>query len=168
MNLEQKHQWDCAPFIERLTRTNRLAAEKGFRFVRVPSLGHLSEVISRMQQTAAFVFVSDMTNGTTNLHNTPRTTRTKTVVFAMRYPVDNTEQREKCLTIIRELFRQFASVLIQEKTKLGENMQFLDPNIRLTETNDLIMPGVVCAYYELAVTTHIDLQYNPAEWNTEE
>lgn len=164
MNPNQKHQWDAAPFIERLVKTNRLAKDKGFSFVRVPSLGHLSEVISRMQKTTAFVFVSDMTNGSTNLHNTPRTTRTKTVVLAMRYPVDSTERREECLNILRELFRQFSSVIIQERTRQEQNMQYISPDIRLTETNDLIMPGVVCAYYELAVTTHIDLQYNPEEW----
>lgn len=167
MNLNQKHQWDAAPFIERLVKTNRLAKEHGFSFVRVPSLGHLNEVISRMQKTTAFVFCSDMTNGTTSLNNTPRITRTKTIVLAMRYPLDNTRRREECLAILRELFRQFASVIIRERTRQEENMQYISPDIRLTETNDLLMPGVVCAYYELAVTTHVDLQFNPEDWNEE-
>lgn len=167
MNLENKKQWDAAPFVEQLTKRNRLAHQHGFRFVRVPSLGHLEEVISKMQNTTAFVVVSDMTNGSTNLHNTPRVTRTKTVVFAKRYAVDSVDRREEALNVIRELFRQFASMIIQEKTRLENDMQYLDPNIRLTETNNLLMPGVVCAYYELTVTTHIDLQYRQDEWDEE-
>ena len=67
---------------------------------------------------------------------------------------------------IHELHRQFCSMLIQERVRLEENMQFIDPRINLQETPKYLIPGTVIFMFEIAVDTYIDLQYNPDEWIT--
>ena len=56
--------------------------------------------------------------GYTELNTTPHTRRVKTVFFAMRHALDDMEARQECMDIMRELFRQFMSILIQEKTRV--------------------------------------------------
>ncbi|MDY5191889.1 MAG: hypothetical protein SPH53_04665, partial [Bacteroidaceae bacterium] len=56
----------------------------------------------------------DITQGYTELNTTPHTRRVKTVFFAMRHALDDMEARQECMDIMRELFRQFISILIQE------------------------------------------------------
>ena len=38
----------------------------------------------------------------------------------MRHALDDMQARQECMDIMRELFRQFMSVLIQEKTRVEE------------------------------------------------
>ena len=57
--------------------------------------------------------------------------------FAQQFPnfykpapaIDNMEARQRCMDMMRELFRQFMSVLILEQTKLQEHCIYLDPRI---------------------------------------
>lgn len=53
----------------------------------------------------------------------------KTVFFAMRHVLDDMKARLECMDIMRELFRQFMSVLIQEKTRVEEERIYLDPYV---------------------------------------
>ena len=68
--------------------------------------------------------------GYTELNITSHTRRVKTVFFAMRHALDDMEARQECMDIMRELFRQFMSVLIQEKTRVEEEHIYLDPRTR--------------------------------------
>lgn len=65
---------------------------------------------------------------------------------------------------MRELFRQFMSVLILEKTKLEENNVFIDPHISFTEIDKYFFTGCACAYFQIATDTYTDLSFNPDEW----
>ena len=68
---------------------------------------------------------------------------------------------------MRELFRQFMSVLILEKTRLAENSIYLDSRISFTEIDKYFYTGGACAFFQIAVDTYTSLVYNPEEWTTE-
>ncbi len=67
---------------------------------------------------------------------------------------------------MRELFRQFMSVLIQEKTRAEEEQIYLDPRISFNEIDQYFFSGCACAYFQIATDIYTDLRYNPSEWMT--
>lgn len=159
--------WDAAAFFERLTGLNLFAKQHQYRFSRVSSLEGFHDALGKMISAPAFVAVSDTSQGGLNIENTPHTRRVKTVFLAKRHAVDDMKARERCMDNMRELFRQFMSVLIQEKTKLEENNIFIDPRISFTEIDRYFFTGCACAYFQIALDTYTDLSYNPDEWLTE-
>ena len=85
----------------------------------------------------------------------------------MRHKVDDAKARQACLDKMNELFRQFMSVLIQEKTRLRENSIYLDDRISFTEIDKYFYTGGACAFFQIAVDTFTNLVYNPDEWLSE-
>lgn len=159
--------WDAAAFFERLTAANRFAKDNDFHFERVSSLEGFHTLISNVLSTKAFVAVSDTSSGRLDLNNTPHTRRIKTVFLFMRHKADDAKARQACLDKMNELFRQFMSVLIQEKTRLRENSIYLDDRISFTEIDKFFYTGGACAYFQIAVDTFTNLVYNPDEWLSE-
>lgn len=157
-------QWDAAAFFERLAATNILAQKEHFIFCRVSGLEGFEEALAKMQTASAFVCVSDIADGYTELNNTPRTRRVKTVFLAMRHAAEDMEARSECMETMRELFRQFASQLILEKTRLEENCIYIDPRITFNEIDRYFFSGCACAYFQIAVDCYTDLRYNADEW----
>ena len=92
--------WDATKFFEELTSKNRLAKEERFTFCRVSGLEGFEEALDNMQSSASFVCVSDIAAGYTELNNTPRTRRVKTVFLAMRHAIDDMDARQECLSLI--------------------------------------------------------------------
>ena len=86
--------------------------------------------------------------------------------MAMRHALDSQDARLECIYTMRELFRQFMSVLILEKTKLQENNIYLDPRVRYTEIPQYFASGCACAYFQIAVDIYTDLRLNPSEWSS--
>ncbi len=160
--------WDASAFFERLTGINRFAREHAYRFARVSSLDGFHGALGEMTSTTAFVAVSDISQGGIDIENSPHTRRVKTVFLAKRHAVDDMKARDRCMDNMRELFRQFMSVLIQEKIRLEENNVFLDPRISFHEIDRYFFTGCACAYFQIAVDTYTDLSYNPDEWLTPE
>lgn len=158
-------QWNAAAFFESLTATNRLAQSEGFTFCRVSGLDGFEEAVNKAQSQTAFVCVSDIADGYTDLNNTPRTRRVKTVFFAMRHAAEDMEARAECMEIMRELFRQFMSRLLPEKVRLEQNCIYLDPRITFNEIDRYFLTGAAGAYFQIAVDVFTDLRYNPDEWN---
>ena len=113
--------WDATAFFESLTKRNRFAQSKHFTFFRVPGLDGFEEALSKMLTKKAFVCMSDISQGFTDINNTPHTRRVKTVFLAMRHAIGNMDSRQNCMDIMRELFRQFMTVLILEQTKQQQN-----------------------------------------------
>ena len=72
--------------------------------------------------------------------------------------------RQECMDTMRELFRQFMSVLIQEKVKVEEEHIYLDPRISFHEIDRYFLSGCACAYFQVAVDVYTDLRYNREEW----
>lgn len=157
-------RWDAAAFIENITATNRLARQEGFTFSRVSGLDGFEEAVNQAQTQTAFVCVSDIADGYTELNNTPRTRRIKTFFFAMRHAAENMEARAKCMEIMRELFRQFMSRLLPEKVRLEHNCIYLDPRITFNEIDRYFFTGTAGAYFQIAVDVFTDLRYNADEW----
>ena len=158
-------RWNATEFFEHLTATNRLAKAEGFTFCQVSGLDGFEEALDNMQQSLAFVCVSDIANGYTELHNTPRTRRVKTIFMAMRHKIDDMAARNTCMDTMRELFRQFMSLLILEKTKLEQQCIYLDPRISFNEIDRYFFSGCACAFFQVAVDVYTDLRYNPTEWD---
>ena len=157
-------RWDATAFFEQLTATNRLAKREGFTFCRVSGLDGFEEALDNMQQSLAFICVSDIANGYTELNNTPRTRRVKTIFMAMRHKIDDMRARNNCMDTMREVFRQFMSKLILEKTKLENHCIYLDPRISFNEIDRYFFSGCACAYFQIAVDVYTDLRLNPDEW----
>lgn len=157
--------WDAAAFFERLTATNKFARDNGFFFERVSSLEGFLSLISRALSSKAYVAVSDTSSGGLDLNNTPHTRRVKTVFLFMRHKVDDAGARQKCLEKMEELFRQFMSVLILEKTRLEERCIYIDNRISFTEIDKYFYTGGACAFFQIAVDKFTNLVFNPDEWN---
>ena len=157
-------RWDATAFFEQLTATNRLAKSEGFTLCRVSGLDGFEEALDNMQQSLALICVSDIANGYTELNNTPRTRRVKTIFMAMRHKIDDMRARNTCMDTMREVFRQFMSKLILEKTKLENQCIYLDPRISFNEIDRYFFSGCACAYFQIAVDVYTDLRLNPDEW----
>jgi hypothetical protein len=164
MNYTLDGRWSATLFFEDLTRSNRLAQNMGFKFCRVSGLEGFEEALHTLQTCTAFVAVSDIAQGYTELNNTPHTRRVKTVFLAMRHAIDNMAARQECMDIMRELFRQFMSVLIQEKTRIEREHIYLDPRISFQEIDTYFFSGCACAFFQVATDVYTDLRYNIEEW----
>lgn len=165
MTAQLNGRWDASAFFENLCVTNRLARHEGFTFCRVAGLDGFEEAVNTMQTASAFVCVSDIADGYTELNNTPRTRRVKTVFFAMRHAAEDMAARAECMEIMRELFRQFMSRLLPEKVKLEQNCIYLDPRISFNEIDRYFFNGAAGAYFQIAVDVFTDLRYNSDEWS---
>ena len=160
-------QWNATAFFEYLTSINALARDENFIFCRVSGLDGFEEALAQMQTQSAFVCVSDIADGYTELNNTPRTRRIKTVFLAMRHAVDNMDARTECMETMRELFRQFMSRLLLEKVRLEQNYIYLDSRISFNEIDRYFFNGAACAYFQIAVDVFTDLRLRQEEWITE-
>lgn len=158
-------RWDAAKSFEELTATNKLAQQEQFVFCRVSGLDGFEEAVNQAQTQRAFVCVSDIADGYTELNNSPRTRRVKTVFFAMRHAAEDMSARAECMEIMRELFRQFMSRLLPEKVRLEQNCIYLDPRISFNEIDRYFFNGAAGAYFQIAVDVYTDLRYNKDEWN---
>lgn len=159
-----KSDWSATDFFQNLVAKNKLANTNQFVFCKVSGLEGFEEALHAMQQAAAFCCVSDIADGYTELNNTPRTRRIKTVFLAMRYAIDDMDARNECMEIMRELFRQMMSVLTLERVKLEQNCIYLDPRISFNEIDRYFFSGCACAYFQVAVDVFTDLRYNADEW----
>lgn len=159
-----KSDWCATQFFEELVAKNLLAQKERFRFCSVSGLEGFEEALQSMQSAVAIVAVSDIADGYTELNNTPRTRRVKTVFLAMRHAAEDMDARNSCMEIMRELFRQFMSMLTLERVKLEQNCIYLDPRISFNEIDRYFFSGCACAYFQIAVDVYTDLRYNPDEW----
>ena len=157
--------WDATSFFERLASMNKLAKAENFTFCRVSGLEGFEECLHNLQSTANFIAVSDIAQGYTELNTTPHTRRVKTVFFAMRHALDDMQARQECMDTMRELFRQFMSVLIQEKTRVEEEHIYLDPRISFQEIDKYFLSGCACAFFQVSTDVYTDLRYNQEEWD---
>ena len=157
--------WDATAYFEELSAKNKLAQAEGFTFSRVSGLEGFEEALHNMQGSTAFVCVSDIAQGFTELNNSPHTRRVKTVFLAMRHALDDMQARQECMETMRELFRQFMSSLILERTRLEQNCIYLDSRISFNEIDRYFFSGCACAYFQIAVDVFTDLRYNEREWN---
>lgn len=156
--------WNSIDFFSRLVKANRFAAKHGFKFHSVTGLEGFHSTMSDALRTKAFVCVSDSSEGSMDIDNTPHTRRVKTVFLAIRHEATDADARADRMETMRELFRQFMSVLIQERARLEENCIYVDPHISFSEIDKYFFTGMACAFFQIAVDTYTDLSYNEDEW----
>ena len=160
-----QNSWNATEFFKNLVAHNKFATAHSFVFARVSGLEGFEEALAQMQSSSAFVCVSDTSQGYIALANTPRTRRVKTVFLCMRHAVDDMAARQVCMDTMRELFRQFMSKLILEKTRLEQSCIYLDERISFNEMDRYFASGCACAYFQIAVDTFTDLRFNAEEWD---
>ena len=157
--------WDAATFFETLVSTNKLAKREGFGFYLVAGMEDFAEAVANLQSQRAFVALDDVSEGYIELrNNTPITRRVKSVYLAMRHRVDDMSARAECLETMRELFRQFMTVLNLERTQLQERHINLLSNIRFTEVDKYAFSGCAVCMFQLTTEINTDLRYNDDEW----
>ena len=159
--------WSATDFFEKLTEKNKLAHDYGFKFCRVSGLNGFEEAVSRLQNTKAFVCVSDVSQGKTSMDNTPHMGKVKTIFLAMRHPANDMQRRNVCMDTMHELFRQFMTVLIMEKIRLQEQCIYIDERIQFNEIDQYFLSGCAAAYFQINVQKYIDLRSNPNEWKSD-
>lgn len=156
--------WDATTFFASLTASNKFAKTHDFIFAKVSGLDGFEEALQQLQSATAFVAVSDISQGYIEVNNSPHTRRVKTVFLAMRHALGDMTARQECMDTMRELFRQFMSKLILEKTRQEQQNIYLDPRISFQEIDQYFFSGCACAYFQIAVDTYTDLRYDPTEW----
>lgn len=164
MENEKVFNWDAETFFRILTRANKLAQQHHFKYCRVSGLQGFEEVLDSAQSDTAFVAVQTEDDGYMSLVNSPHTRRVKTVYLAMRHPINRMDLRSSCFSIMQEIFRQFMSKLLMEKTRLRENHIYLDERISFNEIEQYFAQGCACAYFNIATEVYTDLRYNSEEW----
>lgn len=161
---DNSFNWNAAEFFKEKLTQNKLAASLNFRFAEVSSLEGFEQALHLMQSSSAILAVSDDSQGYIDINNAPHTRRIKTVFMAMRHPIDDMKARARCFANMRELFRQFASVLILEQTRLANQCVHIDQQISFNEIDRYFFSGAACAFFQIAIDNFTDLRYNPAEW----
>lgn len=163
-DLSKNYSWDAIPFFRDLHARNKLAQEKEYRFAVVSGLAGLEEYIEQAQAATAAVCVSDVSTGFTEMNNTPHTRRVKTVFMMKRHALNDMKARERCMNEMRELFRQFMSVLFKEKTRIEQGILYLDPRVQFTEIEQYLAMGCACAFFNISYDVYTNLVYRPEEW----
>lgn len=152
--------------IRDLTEKNRLCREHDFRFCIVSDLEGFSDTLEGMQEYVPLVCVSDCLSGSMSLDNSPATRTVQTVFLFMPHDIQENymANRQKCFSIMREIFRQFMTVLLLEITDLRMQGIYLDRDVQFHEIDKYFFSGGACAYFQLATDRPIDLRLNREEW----
>lgn len=163
-DLNKNYSWDAIPFFRDLHARNKLVQEKGYKFAVVSGLSGLEEYIDQAQTATAAVCVSDVSTGFTDMNNTPHTRRVKTVFLMKRHALNDMAARERCMDEMREIFRQFMTVLFKQKTRIEQGILYLDPRVQFTEIEQYFAMGCACAFFNISYDVYTNLVYRPEEW----
>lgn len=164
VNIDKNYSWDAIPFFRDLHARNKLVKEKGYRFAVVSGLAGLEEYINQAQTAKAAICVSDISPGYTEMNNTPHTRRVKTVFMLKRHALNDMKARQACMDEMREIFRQFMSVLFKEKTRIEQGILYLDPRVQFTEIEQYFATGCACAFFQVSFDVYTNLVYRESEW----
>lgn len=156
--------WNAAPYFELLTSKNKLAKSLGLVFGRVSGLQGFEDAIANLQNATGFVCLAESSDGMANLDISPNAERVKTVFLGLRHAENDMEAREECLEALRELFRQFLSHLLRQKTSLHQQGIYLDQKIPFHEIDQYFASGCACTYFQIHYSTSVDLRFNKDEW----
>ena len=164
--LADTSDFDSIAFFRHLTSSNRLAREFNFRFAVVSGLDGFEDALHDALDMQALVAVDDTSEGGIDIVNTPHKKSFRTVYLFMRHTTEENwmEARQKCFRIMRELFRQFASVLIRERSRLRLENVILGENISFNEIDRYFFTGGACAFFQIEVDKYVSLVLNEEEW----
>lgn len=158
--------WSATDFFRSLSERNRLACDLNFGFASVSGLQGFLDAISLASGHPNIIAVDDTSEGYSSIANTPHRRMVKAVYMAMRHAPGDMAARAACFSIMHEIFRQFMSVLIREKTRLEQKMINIDPRIGFSEMDRYFCTGQACAFFQITVDVDTDMRYNTDEWKT--
>ena len=160
------NSFDAISFFRSLTEKNRLCRANGFAFTVVSDLEGFSQTLEELQLYRPLVAVSDCSEGVMELDNAPSTRRIHTVFLFMPHDIQNNwiANRAKCLDIMREIFRQYMSVLLREIVNIRLDGIYIDRSISFQEISRYFFSGGACAYFQIASDITTDLRLNLDEW----
>ena len=132
----------------------------------VSDLDGFSEALETMQASVPLVCLSDCTSGAIEIDNSPAIRTVRTLFMFMPHSVrDNFQaRRQDALRTMREIFRQFMTVLIREAVNLRLEGIYLDPEVTFNEIDRYFFSGGACAYFQLSTDKSTDLRLRPDEW----
>lgn len=159
--------FDARSLFRSLTDCNILARSHGFRFVEVSDIDGFADAIDTSDDNAPLVALSDTSAGAVSISGAPRTRRVKTVFLFMPHDIieeDHIAQRARAFAVMRELARQFLSVLIREATMLAQHGVTFIPQVAFEELDTYFHTGGACAYFQFAADFPTDLTLNPDQW----
>lgn len=161
--------FDAFAFFSHLTEANALARRYGFRCCMASDLEGFIEALQNMQEYTPLVCVSDTSSGEIYMANSPNTRRIKTIFLFMPHAIqdDWAKVRMECFAVMRELFRQFLSVLLMERARLRLSGVYVDSDVNFEEIDRYFFSGGACAFFQIAVDQPTDLQFNSQEWLTD-
>lgn len=164
--LADLRDFDAVDFFRHLTLSNRLAREFGFRFAVVSGLDGFEEALHGALDLQALVAVDDTSDGGIDIANTPHKKYFRSVFLFMRHTTEENwmAARRQCFDVMRELFRQFCSVIIRERTRLRLENVVISENIAFHEIDRYFFTGGACAWFQLEIDKFVSLVLNPDEW----
>lgn len=165
-NINFIHDFDSISFFRRLTECNRLANEYDFRFAVVSGLEGFEDALHQFQDLNALVAVDDTSQGDIDITNTPHKKSFRTVYLFMRHSIEENwqENRQRCFEVMRELFRQFATVLIRERTRLRLDNVIIGDRITFNEIDRYFFLNGACAFFQIEVDKFVSLVLDESEW----
>lgn len=151
-------------YFKELAERNRLVRQLGFSFGSCSGLQGFYDALAAAGTSPNIIAVDDSSDGYTSLHNSPSRTSVKTVFMAMRHKAGDMEARNYAFDRMREIFRQFMSALVLEKTRLDELNIYIDSRIQFSEIESYFFTGAACAYFQISSSEEENLMFNPDEW----
>lgn len=157
-------QFDAEGFFKELTKKNKLATSLGFAFGSCSGIDGFYDAVAQNNSAPNIIVIDDSSEGYLSLVNSPFARSVKTLFLSMRHKASDQNARNFALEQMREIFRQFMSVLIRERTKLEEQGIYIDQRIQFNEIDSYFCTGAACAYFQIAVDVPQSLCFNPQEW----
>lgn len=165
MSIPKNINWNAYNYFDALIKKNKLAQEKGFKTFVCSGLEGFNDALQTYQKTTSFLCVDDLSDGYIELNNSPHTRRVKMIFLARRHKVDDMAARNQAMELLRELFRQLMSKFLLEKTRIEQNLLYVNSQIRFNEINRYFMNGCACAYFSITIDTYTNLMVNKDEWD---
>ena len=159
---------DFISLFRSLTEKNRLCRSHGFDFLVVSDLEGFGEAIDSLQELRPLICASDCSSGSIDFDNAPSTRRVHTVFMFMPHPLDDAMlHRQRCFDIMREIVRQFMSVVIRQVSRFQLDGAFINRSVSFQEIDRYFFSGGACAFFQLAVDYSTDLILRPDEWTSQ-
>lgn len=160
-------EFDAGEFFSFLTENNLLCREYGFRFVTVSDIEGFGEALDTMQDYTPLIALSDTSAGQVSIYGAPVTRRVKTLFMFMPHPVNDADAmagRARCFAVMREIARQFLSVLLLERTRFQHCGLVFSKEVAFEEIDRYFFSGGACSYLQIAVDMPTDLTLKQDQW----
>ncbi len=158
--------FDACNYFERLCLENKLAVAEEFHFVTCPGIENLEGVINDMRKVANFFVFDDTTEGQNIRGNGGGYYRKRifTVSLLRRYRINDMDDREKQLSVCRELYKQIVARLIKDKRECKDLVFLNTGSIFYREYNKYMFSGCTGLCFMIECSEPENLCYNADEW----